>query len=56
MTVPIHRTAPDAKPGCTALYRFYSSAGALLYIGSTVRPKRRWQLAFTPRTGSTLPA
>lgn len=39
---PIHLTAPAPIPGSTALYRFFSGDGVLLYIGKTVRPPVRW--------------
>lgn len=41
----IPKRLPDvahAKPGRTALYRFYDSRGALLYIGITNSPKHRF--------------
>jgi len=41
-TKPIHLTAPPPRAGSTALYRFFSADGVLLYIGITVRPPVRW--------------
>lgn len=34
--------APAARPGKTALYRFFDEADQLLYVGITGNPEKRW--------------
>lgn len=35
-------TTPTARPGETALYRFFNDADQLLYVGITGNPQKRW--------------
>jgi len=43
VTVPNDRiTIPSARPGKTALYRFFDDADRLLYVGITSNPEKRW--------------
>lgn len=36
-------TAPEPRPGQSALYRFLNDDGEILYIGVTINPPRRWK-------------
>ncbi|AIV35574.1 GntR family transcriptional regulator [Streptomyces sp. CCM_MD2014] len=36
-------TAPEPRPGLSALYRFLNTGGETLYVGVTDNPPRRWK-------------